>query len=101
MSYPVILQNAKLLEEVDHEMVRAERLFAPMVNAHEAYSVLLEEVDEFWEQVKTNQKRRDYAAMRSELIQIAAMALRAIKDTITEDPPYRAQALEKKAETSA
>lgn len=80
MSYPVILHNSNLLEEVDHEIVAAERLFPAMRNVHEGYAVLLEEVDEFWEHVKTNHKHRDTARMRKELIQVAAMALRVIKD---------------------
>lgn len=45
-------------------------------SAHEGFAVLKEEVDELWDHVKTNQKRRDLAAMRKEAIQVAAMALR-------------------------
>ncbi len=50
--------------------------WAPMNSAHEGYAVLLEEMDELWQHVKTNQKRRDLHAMRAEAIQVAAMALR-------------------------
>lgn len=46
-------------------------------SAHEQYAVLLEEVDELWAHVKTNQKRRDPEAMYKEAIQVAAMALRS------------------------
>lgn len=45
-------------------------------SAHEGFAVLAEEVDELWDHVKTNQKRRDLAAMRKEAIQIAAVAIR-------------------------
>lgn len=45
-------------------------------SAHEAFSVLAEEVDELWDHVKTNQKRRDIEAMRKECVQVAAMAMR-------------------------
>lgn len=53
-------------------------------SAHEGYAVLLEEVDELWEHVKTNQKRRDIDAMRKEAIQIAAMAMRFALDICNE-----------------
>lgn len=74
-----------VLEQVRAEVENSCRLFPSMNSAHEAYSVLLEEVDEFWEHVKTNAKRRDIAAMRKELIQVAAMAIRAIHDVIDKD----------------
>lgn len=58
------------------ELVKAREKWPRFNSAHEGYGVLLEEVDELWEHVKTNQKRRDLRAMRKEAIQIAAMALR-------------------------
>lgn len=44
--------------------------------AHEGYAVILEEVDELWDEVKKKPKNRDSAKMKAECIQIAAMALR-------------------------
>jgi NTP pyrophosphatase (non-canonical NTP hydrolase) len=58
------------------ELVKAREKWPKFNSAHEGYGVLLEEVDELWEHVKVNQKRRDLHAMRKEAIQIAAMALR-------------------------
>lgn len=59
------------------EVRRAKDMWPGNFNsAHEGYAVLLEEVDELWGHVKTNQKRRDLGAMRKEAIQVAAMALR-------------------------
>ena len=49
-------------------------------SAHEAYAVLLEEVDELWDHVKTNQTKRNIKDMRSECIQVAAMAIRFAHD---------------------
>lgn len=45
-------------------------------SAHEGFAVLKEEVDELWDHIKVNQKKRDLDAMKNEAIQVAAMALR-------------------------
>jgi hypothetical protein len=47
---------------------------------HEAYSVILEELDEYWEEVRKRRTLRDPNAMYLELVQIAAMAARAAVD---------------------
>lgn len=59
-----------------NELSAAVLNWPAMNSAHEGYAVLLEEMDELWEHVKTKQKRRDLDAMRKEAIQVAAMALR-------------------------
>ena len=65
------------LREIGDEVTRAKSLWPrDFTTAHEGYAVLLEEVDELWDHVKTNQKRRDLIAMRKEAIKVAAMALR-------------------------
>lgn len=65
------------LMDVKAEVVRAKSLFPEnFVNQHEAYAVLLEELDEFWTEVKKNQLDYDLAAQRKEIIQVAAMAMR-------------------------
>ena len=76
------MATKELMDEIRVELERAQELFAPMANLHEGYAVLLEEVDEFWEHVKVNQKKRDYAVIRKELIQVAAMSARCIVDCI-------------------
>ena len=67
-----------VLAEIGAELDRATKLHGPMKSAHEAYSVILEEVDEFWDEVK--KRVPDKVEMRKELIQIAAMAARAVED---------------------
>lgn len=52
----------------------------PLNSSHEAYAVILEEVDEFWEEVKKKKSMRDPVKMRGELVQIAAMCQRAAED---------------------
>lgn len=64
-----------ILNEIKEELQRAS-VWPAMNSAHEGYAVLAEEVDELWDHVKTNQKRRDLDAMRKEAVQVAAMAIR-------------------------
>ena len=74
-----------IVDEVYAEVFRAVNLHDPMNSPHEAHSVLLEEVDEYWDEVKAfnPRKGRDTRPrQREELIQVAAMAVRAILDTI-------------------
>jgi hypothetical protein len=75
------IEIVSLLEEVGRELNRARQKHpVGMHSAHEAHSVILEELEEFWDQVKLQTNQRDPKEMRKELIQTAAMALRAIQD---------------------
>jgi hypothetical protein len=69
-----------VLAEVGGEVVDAEKMWPPMNSAHEAYAVLLEEVDELKAHVWMHQRHRDMPGMRKEAIQVAAMAVRFIRD---------------------
>jgi hypothetical protein len=75
-----------ITDEVMREVVRAQSLHAPMGNAHEAYAVILEELDEYKAHVWTKQSQHNQREMRKELIQVAAMAVRAIIDTVPPKP---------------
>lgn len=64
-------------KEVLAEVLRAKTMFpVDFVNQHEGYAVILEEIDELWDEVKKNQRNYDLAAMRKEAIQCAAMCIR-------------------------
>ena len=52
------------------ELERADGLFPDFHSAHEAYAVLIEEVDEVWDCVRGN---KPDAAFKEELLQVAAM----------------------------
>ena len=67
------------------EALMASESWPPFNSAHEGYAVLLEEVDELWDHVKTKQKLRDIEAMKKEAIQVAAMALRFAIDVCNEE----------------
>jgi len=70
----------QVLSEVRTEVIRASNKYPPFNSEHEGYAVLLEEVDELWVEVKKNPKTRDLAKVRAEAIQVAAMAVRFLKD---------------------
>lgn len=55
----------------EDEYDRARLKFPPMHGPHEGYAVLLEEVDEMWDAIKSN----DLKAAREEAVQVGAMAL--------------------------
>ena len=66
-----------LLADVEAEVAHAMGDHGPFRSAHEAYGVLAEEVDEFWDEVKRKRADRSTARMRAELIQVAAVAIKA------------------------
>ena len=58
------------------ELRRARQLHQPFHSAHEAYAVMLEEMDEFWTTVKENHPSRE------ELIQVGAMVLATLTELL-------------------
>lgn len=67
-------------ERVAHELEVARRNHAKQNSLHEGYAVLLEEVDELWDEVKKKTKLRNKDNVLNELVQIAAMAQRTAED---------------------
>jgi len=71
------MKKSDALEAIVDEYAKARMVFTPMASSHEGYAVILEELDELWDEVKGN--KRDRAAykeaMKKEAIQVAAMAL--------------------------
>lgn len=74
--------GTRFLDAVATEWQSASRAHAPINSAHEGYAVILEELDEFWEEVRKRRKDRRPLAMYSELVQVAAMAMRTALDVI-------------------
>lgn len=71
--------------ECTAEVMQAMDNWPKFNSAHEGFAVLKEEVDELWDQVKLNQKKRDHLEMRKEAIQVAAMAMRFVLEICTEE----------------
>lgn len=69
----------RIMGDVAKELERAmDKHQPPMASAHEGYAVLLEEVDELWDEIK----KQHYSTchMRMEAVHVAAMAIRFIHD---------------------
>ena len=70
----------KWISVIVKEYVGATEKNGPFNSLHEGYAVLLEEVDELWEEVKKKKVNRSKAAIAEECSQIAAMAYRLMVD---------------------
>lgn len=79
-THATIVDVAETVADVGLELQRAIGLHPRLNSAHEAYAVILEELEEFWSEVMKKSRDRSIDAMRTELIQIAAMACRTIID---------------------
>jgi hypothetical protein len=73
---------------VKEELERSTRLFGDMQSPHEGISVLREEFEELWEEVKSHKGGRGRMGSkgRAEAVQVAAMALRFILDCTSDEP---------------
>lgn len=65
-------------QPIAEALEKAEAKHAPMRGPHEGYAVILEELDELWDEVK--RQPIDPAAMRKEALHVGAMAARFLKD---------------------
>lgn len=68
--------NMDIYKEIKKELDYANEKFPPFKSTHEAYAVILEEMDEFWDEVK--KRNPDLKNMKKELIQISAMCIKTI-----------------------
>ena len=74
---------APVLSAVSARLQAACAAHRPMHSSHEALAVIQEELDEYKQQVYAWPKRHDPAQMQDELLDVAAMAIRAILDLHT------------------
>lgn len=87
MKYNYDIRLWAAITEIKDEVIRAKKLFpTDFVNQHEAYAVLLEEVDELWDEIKKNQRNYDLAAQRKEAVQAGAMLCRLLVELLTVEP---------------
>lgn len=74
--------KANIITDIDIEFIRATTLYPKFNSRHEGYAILLEEVDELWNEIKKNHSTRPEAkaAQRKEAVQVGAMTMRFIYD---------------------
>ncbi len=83
---PDLRYHDAILEVVDElKMLKAKvddpnHPFADLHSPHHGYALLLEEMDELWDEVKKKNIARNPWAMREEAMQIAALAIRFMVD---------------------
>jgi hypothetical protein len=68
------------LKAIEFEFYRASELYPAFHSNHEGYAVLLEEVEELWDEIKKSKDVVLNDHMKHELIQIGAMAVRFLND---------------------
>lgn len=85
-TFTVALPNGVTTDVIEMvgEVARAKSMWPPFNSAHEGYAVLAEEVDELWDEVKVNQKKRDLTKMKQEAKQVGAMAIRFMSEVCDE-----------------
>jgi NTP pyrophosphatase (non-canonical NTP hydrolase) len=75
------MEISEILQEISDEYERAKRKYRrPFSSHHEAYAVILEELDELWDEIKKREEHYDLIKQRKEAIQVGAMILRFINE---------------------
>ena len=68
------------ISEVRDGVMAAARKHRPYASAHEAYAVILEELEEFWSEVIKKKEDRNSEVLLGELRDIASASVKAIVD---------------------
>jgi hypothetical protein len=73
-----LVDELRAMKVVMYELDKATKKNGAFNSAHEAYAVLLEEVDELWDDIKVNKGYSQEAML--EAMQVSAMAMRYLID---------------------
>ena len=79
---PLPIKARLIIDAVEVELREAVENYGPIRSFHEGYAILREEVDELWDEIKVKPGYRNKELMRKEAVQVAAMAVRFILDTL-------------------
>ena len=69
-------------ELVKEELIKARQKHGPVTSVHEGYAVILEELDEVWEEVKKKTENRDLDNLLKELVQVSTTAQKMAEDIV-------------------
>lgn len=76
---PFEQKYTQILCDITDELTRASEDHGKTFNSnHEGYAVILEELDELWDEIKKKKAIQDHKLMRAEAIQVASMAVKFI-----------------------
>jgi len=76
----VTVRANRFLGAVLDEFQRAAKRHPRINSLHEGYAIILEEVDELWQETRKRKEKRNPKATRTELMQVAAMCVRTALD---------------------
>ena len=82
MIYPQEAEKPSFADAVAAEVQRARSLHGDYNSLHEGYAVLMEKVEEFWEEVRKKSAKRKLADAYKELTHVAAVAQRIAEGVI-------------------
>jgi hypothetical protein len=75
-----LIRKINAERDISNELLAAEGMFPAIQTPHQGYAIILEELDELWDEIKAKPGVRSQDRMRKEAVQVAAMALRFIVD---------------------
>lgn len=74
-----------VIQDIIQEYNKATLSNGAFKSAHEGYAVILEELDELWEEVRKKASERDYKKMYKKAIQVATMGMRFATDVCMDE----------------
>lgn len=81
---PLPIKARLTIDEMEVELRDALASYPSMASYHEGYAIILEELDELWDEIRMKPLYRNQDKLRREAIQVAAMAIRFVLDTLPE-----------------
>ncbi|MCL5787276.1 MAG: hypothetical protein M1581_01515 [Candidatus Thermoplasmatota archaeon] len=69
--------NKEMLDEISAEIYEARQKYGKISSLHEAHSIIMEEFDEFWFDIKN---KENLEMTRKELIQVISACMMALED---------------------
>ncbi len=72
--------DVDVFKEVEQELIWARNNYQDFQSTYEGFAILLEKIDELWEEIKQKPATLDETRLKKEAIRVAAMAIRFVED---------------------